>query len=202
MARRIGLVVIDPQRGFTDRRGSYAKTHGFAELTPIVETARRLGTFATRHSGPSIWVRSLYRPGQFVAREHPLAELCTSLDGLDCEWDPHLVPPPEAVIVTKHEPDATSSPDYAPALDELMATTDVILITGFTLPTCVAATAISSKKVGTRTRRIVVPLTLSAARAGNYRVDDAGPSLVETTIARLRQADIAVPQSHHEIETC
>ncbi len=201
MTGAVGLVVIDPQRGFTDRLGSYAKTHGFDELQPIAETARRLGTFAAKHAGPSIWVRSLYSPGQFVSREHPLAELCTSPDGLDCEWDPHLVPPPEAVIVTKHEPDATSSPDYVAAFDDLMSTTDMVIITGFTLPTCVAATAISSMRhIATRPRPIVVPLTLTAARAGNYGVDETGHSLVETTIARLREAGLTVLRDHHEIE--
>ena len=138
MVGAVGLIVVDPQRGFTDRQGSYGKTHGFDELRPIDETARRLGVFAARHDGPSIWVRSLYQPGQCAPPGHPLANLCTSLNGLDCAWDPRLTPPAHAVIVTKHHPDALSSSEFVTAFDDLVSNADTVIISGFTLPTCVA----------------------------------------------------------------
>ena len=178
----------------------HAKTHGVDELRPINATVRRLGAFVARHDGPSIWVRALYKPGQGAPPGHPLADLCTSLDGLDCAWDPRLRPPAHAVVVTKHYPDALTSADFASAFDDLVSKTNMVIISGFTLPTCVAATAISCAwRLDNHAESIVVPLTLSGSRAGNFRADDVGESRVEATIRRLRKAGVSVLQSHNEL---
>jgi hypothetical protein len=37
---------------------------------------------------------------------HPLAHLCTDPSNADCAWDPRLVPPVDALVVTKTDLDA------------------------------------------------------------------------------------------------
>lgn len=50
----VGLIVIDPMRGFTDTAGSLARNHGLAELAEIQATVTRPSEAISRHVGPSI----------------------------------------------------------------------------------------------------------------------------------------------------
>src|SRR5436309_2411539 len=101
-AHRFGLVVIDPVRAFTDPAGVIGQIYP-DQFSGIVETVERLASFAATQSGPKVWVTSLYAPGQFSGGDldHPLAQLCTDASGTDCAWDPRLLPPADALVVTK-----------------------------------------------------------------------------------------------------
>jgi hypothetical protein len=70
-------------------------------------------------------------------------------------------------------------------------------VTGFWLTTCVAATATScAGRLGARLP-VVVPLSLTAARAGLYDPDDDHPAEVDAALqlARLRAAGVVVCDS-------
>ena len=62
------LVVIDAQRAFVDREGSVARTFGIDDAQPGMAALGRLCRFIAEHRsiGPTIFVRSEYRPGQFT----------------------------------------------------------------------------------------------------------------------------------------
>lgn len=111
LVQRIGLVVVDPARAFTDPDGVIGRIHGAVEFGPIRETVERLASFAATHEGPKVWVTSLYTPRQVTGGnpDEPLARLCTDPSRNDCVWDADLEPPADAVVVTKTSMDANSA---------------------------------------------------------------------------------------------
>src|SRR5688572_2391481 len=98
---RFGLVVVDPQQAFTDPGGRLGRLRGADDFRIIVETVDRLAAFVAGHTGPKVWIRALYAPGQFTDGDldDPMAWLCTDLDTADCAWDPRLVPPADARVI-------------------------------------------------------------------------------------------------------
>jgi hypothetical protein len=84
------------------------RIHPADQFSLIIETVERLASFAAAESGPTVWVTSLYAPLQFSGGDmgHPLAHLCTDPSNADCAWDPRLVPPVDALVVTKTDLDA------------------------------------------------------------------------------------------------
>jgi hypothetical protein len=110
------------------------------------------------------------------------------------------MPPEHAAVVTKHYPDTLTSLELATAFDDLVSKTDTVVISGFTLPTCVAATAIScARRLDNKPQSVVLPLTLIGSRAGNFRADDGGESRVQATIRRLSDAGVIVLESHKQL---
>ena len=84
------LVVIDAQRAFVDPEGSVARTFGIDDVQPGVAALGRLCRFIAGHRsiGPTIFVRSEYRPGQFTSGDlnHGMAHVCVPGRNIDCEW--------------------------------------------------------------------------------------------------------------------
>jgi nicotinamidase-related amidase len=194
---RFGLVVVDPVRAFTDPVGVIGRLHGARQFNVIVDTVGRLASFAAAHDGPKLWVRALYEPGQFTSGDlhAPLAQLCADPLGADCEWNPRLVPPADALVITKTTVDAGSCPAFVQATEAMVGDVDALLVTGFSLTTCVAATATScAERLGGRLP-VVVPLSLTAARAGLYDPNDGHPAEVNAALARLRAAGVVVCDS-------
>jgi len=194
-AHRFGLVVIDPVRAFTDPTEVIGQIYP-DQFTSILETVERLASFAAAHSGPKVWVTSLYAPGQFSGGDlnHPLAQLCTDASSADCAWDPRLLPPPGARIVTKTSMDAGSAPAFVDATEAMVGTVDAVLITGFWLSACVAATAASCARRLAGRVPVVVPLSLAATRLALYDPADDHPAEVDvtTTLERLRRGGVVV----------
>ena len=191
-----GLVVIDPVRAFTDPAGVVGRIHPADQFSLIIETVERLASFAAAQSGPKLWVTSLYAPGQFSGGDmgHPLAHLCTDASSADCAWDPRLVPPADAVVVTKTDMDAGSSVAFVEATEAMVGHVDAVLITGFWLSACVAATAASCAERLAGRVPVVVPLSLAATRLGLYDPGDDHSSAhdVTTCLARLRAGGVVV----------
>jgi nicotinamidase-related amidase len=162
----------------------------------IIETIERLASFAAAQSGPKVWVTSLYAPGQFSGgdMEHPLAHLCADASDADCAWDSRLVPPADAVVVTKTDMDAGSSPAFVEAAEAMVGDVDAMLITGFWLSACVAATAASCAQRLAGRVPVVVPLSLAATRLGLYDPGDDHPAVVDVTtrLAQLRAGGVLV----------
>lgn len=183
---RFGLVVVDPVRAFTDPDGVIGRLHGHGQFRVIVDTVGRLALFAAGHSGPKVWVTSSYAPGQFTGGDlsHPLAQLCTSASPDDCAWDPRLTPPPDALVATKTSMDAGSCQEFVDAVDAMAGEVDAVLLTGFWLSACVAATAASCAPRLAGRVPVVLPLSLAATRLGLYDPDDVHPSEIDVT-ARL-----------------
>ena len=185
---RSGLVVIDPVRAFTDPKGVVSRVHPPEQFAVIRETVARLASFSSSHAGPKVWVSAHYTPGQFTGGDlsHPLANLCADGESADCEWDRDLVPPEDAIVVTKTTMDACSSPAFVDAVESIIGEADALLITGFWLTACVAATATScADRFGARIP-VVVPLSLAATRTGLY---GAG---VDACLDQLRRAGVMV----------
>lgn len=207
---RFGLVVIDPVAAFTDPTGVIGQIHPAEQFSLIRGTVERLASFAAAQSGPRVWVTSLYTPGQFSDgdMDHPLAQLCTDAAGEDCAWDPRLVPPADAVVVTKTELDAGCSPSFVEATEAMVGDVDAVMITGFWLSACVAATALSCAQRLAGRVPVVVPLSLAATRLGLYDPEDDHPADVDvsTKLDQLRAAGVvvcAVPEAwQNEITYC
>jgi nicotinamidase-related amidase len=196
MARSFGLVVVDPVRAFTDPAGSIGRIHPAEQFRVIDETVERLASFAAEHEGPKVWVRAHYAPGQFSGGDldHPLAQLCADVSGVDCEWEPRLHPPADALVVTKTTDDAGSCPEFVDATEAMVDEVDRLLVTGFWLTSCVAATAIScAERFGDRLP-VAVPLSLAAARVGLYDPDDDHPAEVDAglQVERMRSAGVII----------
>jgi len=193
---RFGLVVVDPVRAFTDPAGVIGRIHPAEQFRVITETVERLASFAAAQSGPKVWVTSRYSPGQFSGGDltHPLAQLCTDASSTDCAWDPRLAPPADALVVAKTAMDAGSSLAFVEATDAMVGTVDAVLITGFWLTACVAATATScAERLGGRVP-VVVPLSLAATRVGLYDPQDDHPAAVDVTtqLDQLRTRGVVV----------
>lgn len=130
-------------RAFTDPTGVIGQIHSADQFSLIDETVQRRASFAAVHSGPKVWVTSLYAPGQFSGGDldDPLAQLCSDVSGADSACDPRLTPPADAVVVTRTSVDAGSCAAFVEATEAMVGAVDVVLITGFWLSACVAATA-------------------------------------------------------------
>lgn len=193
---RFRVVVIDPVRAFTDPAGVIGQIHPADQFTVIGETVERLAAFVAGQSGPKVWVTSRYMPGQFSGGDlgHPLAQLCTDASGADCVWDPQLVPPSDAAVVTKTSMDADSSPAFVDATEAMVGDVDAVLITGFWLSACVAATAASCAQRLAGRLPVVIPLSLAATRLGLYDPNDDHPSDVDVTskLEQLRAGGVVV----------
>lgn len=166
------------------------------QFSVIVDTVERLAVFAAAQSGPKVWVTSHYAPGQFSGGDlhHPLAQLCTDTSGDDCAWDRRLVPPGDAVVVTKTESDAGSSPAFVEATEAMVGEVEAVLITGFWLSACVAATATSCvQRLGARVP-VVVPLALAATRVSLYDPSDDHDEVIDvgTQLAHLRARGVVI----------
>jgi hypothetical protein len=179
---RVGLVVVDPVRAFTDPDGVIGRIHGAVEFRPIRETVERLASFAATHKGPKVWVTSLYTPGQFTGGnlDEPLARLCTDPSSSDCVWDAELEPPADA-----------AAPEFVEAMVDQV---DALSITGFWLTACVAATAASSTERLAGRTPVVIPLSLAATRLGLYdTADDHPPERdVALRLEELRRRGVVV----------
>lgn len=185
---RLGLVVVDPVRAFTDPTGRIGQIHPADQFSVILETVDRLASFTAAHACPKVWVTSLYEPGQFSDGDldHPLAQLCTDLASEDCTWDPQLVPPPDATVVTKTSMDAGSCRAFVHATEAMVDSVDAMVITGFWLSACVASTATSCAERLAGRIPVVVPLSLAATRLALYDPTDDHPADIDVT-GRLRQ---------------
>lgn len=180
---RFGLVVVDPVRAFTDPDGVIGRLHGHGQFRVILDTVDRLALFAAGHEGPKVWVTPSYAPGQFTGGDlnHPLARLCTSASPDDCAWDPRLSPPPDAVVTTKTSVDAGSCRAFVDAVDAMVGEVDAVVVTGFWLSACVAATAASCAHRLVNRVPVVLPLSLAATRLALYDPNDDHPSEVDVT---------------------
>ena len=192
MLARTCFVLIDPVRGFTDERGTYARVHGPIEMAPIWATVERVSTFISGldRGVPTAWVRPIYRHGQFNPGG-PMAEIC--LPGTsDVDFDPLLVPLPNAVLFDKHDMNAMSSPAFVNWMSSIKDSgCDSVCIGGFLLTSCVRHTALSVKKWA-GSLEIEVPRALTASRQSKY-VDIAGVSEVGAVLNELESAGIKVP---------
>ena len=200
---RFGLVVVDPVRAFTDPTGVIGRVHPPEQFGRIVETVERLAAFAAGHAGPKVWVGSLYAPGQFSGGDldHPLAQLCTDASGADCAWDPRLVPPADAAVVTKTVMDAGECPEFVEATEAMVGSVDAVLITGFWLTACVAATATSCAQRLAGRVPVVVPLSLAATRLGLYDPSDDHPADLDvaTRLEQLRAQGVVVCETEQDV---
>jgi nicotinamidase-related amidase len=191
-----GLVVVDPVRAFTDPGGVIGQVYPADQFTVIRETVARLALFADAHAGRKVWVTSHYAPGQFSggALDDPLAQLCTDPSGADCEWDPQLRPPADAVVVTKTSMDAASNQRFVDETEALVGAVDAVLITGFWLTACVAATAASCAARLADRLPVVVPLSLAATRVALYDPDDDHPAELDVAseLRRLRSCGVVI----------
>jgi nicotinamidase-related amidase len=196
LMQRVGLVVVDPVRAFTDPDGVIGRIHGAVEFRRIRETVERLAAFAATHEGPKVWVTSRYTPGQFTGGnlDEPLARLCTDPSGSDCVWDADLEPPADAVVVTKTSMDANSAPAFVDAVEAMVDEVDALFITGFWLTACVAATAASSTERLAGRTPVVIPLSLAATRLGLYNTADDHPPErdVALRLEELRRRGVVV----------
>lgn len=189
-------MVIDAQRAFVDREGSLARAYGIEDVQPGVAALSRLCRFVREHraNGPTIFVRSAYRPSQFTNGElnHEMAYVCVPGRNVDCEWATGVDLSPHDVVVTKHQADAGESAAFREAIEQAIRDgVDRIVVVGFQFTTCVAASAVSTfEMVRGRGVRVAVIETLTGSRASSHVPGASGISRVESTRRFLETAGV------------
>lgn len=182
------LVVIDPQRGFSELDGTLGSLHGKSELAPIASALAAVAqALRTRPPGThTVLVRSEYRRGQFG--QGPLTNLCVPGMGSDCELAPVLSTWPFDVCFTKSEQDACSNQAFLSWVSEHQARHAgiIFVLCGLLLQHCVAATALGLRRHFGSKLPIVVPAALCGARASS---EDARTEALSV----LRHAGIPTP---------
>lgn len=195
---KTALVVIDPQRAFVDRDGSLIRTFGIDEAQPGLAALDQLRRFIDTHraTGPTIFVRSEYHPGQFTDGDlnHGMAYVCVPGRNIDCEWAADLDVAPHDIVVTKHHADAATSHAFRAAIERAIQDgADRIVITGFQFTTCVLASAMSTlEMVRAHGVRVTVVEPLTGSRASSYVPGSAGISRVEAARRQLASAGVEV----------
>ena len=197
LSRHTALVVIDAQRAFVDPEGSVARTYGIDEVQPGMAALGRLCRFIAEHrskGGPTIFVRSEYRPGQFTdgQLDHGMAYVCVPGANTDCEWAAGLDVSPHDIVVTKHHADAAMSDAFRAAIEQTIRDgADRIVMVGFQLTTCVVASAVSTfEMVRGRGVRVAVIEALTGTRASSHVPGASGISRVESTRRHLENAGV------------
>jgi nicotinamidase-related amidase len=192
------LVVIDAQRAFVDPHGSLAQAFGLEELQPGVDALARLRQFLEKRA-PDVrvaFVRSEYHPGQFTdgRLDGPLAHVCVPGRGIDCEWAEGLDVSDSTAVVTKGQADAGETARYRALVEQAVAEgAGRVVLTGFQLTTCVAASAMSTRKLlSDRRVQVIVAEELCGARRSSYMTTADRPSRVEATRRALVHAGIDI----------
>ena len=192
------LVVIDAQRAFVDPAGSVARTYGVDDVQPGVEALGRLCRFIDVHRsiGPTIFVRSEYRPGQFTGGDlnHGMAHVCVPGRNVDCEWATGLDVSPLDVVITKHHADAVESAAFRDAIEQAIGNgINRIAMVGFQFTTCVAASAVSTLAI-VRGRGVGVTVieAFTGSRASSHVRGPSGVSRIESTRRRLETSGVEV----------
>jgi nicotinamidase-related amidase len=195
---KTALVVIDAQRAFVDREGSLIRTFGSDEAQPGLAALDRLRQFIDTHraTGPTIFVRSEYHPGQFTDGDlnHGMAYVCVPGKNIDCDWAVGVDIAPHDIVVTKHHADAATADAFRAAIDRAIEDgADRIVIAGFQFTTCVVASALSTlEMVRDRGIRVTVIETLTGSRASSHVAEASGVSRVESTRRLLHNAGVEV----------
>lgn len=190
------FVVIDAQRAFVDPAGSVARFYGAAEVQPGLTALGRLCAFLKRYgsSGPTVFVRSEYLPGQFSHGEldHPLADLCVPGRNVDCEWAAGIEVMPHAIVVTKQQPDAWECGAYRTVIREAIDDgARQVVLAGFQFTTCVAMSAVSTlEAVRESGVRVAVIESLSGVRTTSCAPTQTGMSRVDSTRQQLRESGV------------
>ena len=123
-----------------------------------------------------------------------MANLCVPGRNVDCEWPTGVTIAGGDRVVTKHQADAYESAAFRASIDHMVAVgARHIVLAGFQLTTCVAATALSTwRAVQERGVSVAVLEHFTGARASSYLRDASGRSRVEATRQFLTSAGIAV----------
>jgi nicotinamidase-related amidase len=192
------LVVIDAQRAFVDPEGSVARTFGIKDVQPGVAALGRLCRFIAgyRSIGPTIFVRSEYRSGQFTSGDlnHGMAHVCVPGRNIDCEWASGVDLLPHDVVVTKHHADAVESAAFRDAIEQAIGNgINRIVVAGFQYTTCVAASAVSTlEMVRGRGVGVTVIEAFTGSRASSHLPGPSGVSRIESTRRRLETSGVEV----------
>ena len=179
-----GLIVIDPQVGFTDLSGSFGRVFGAGELSPMQAAVRELAEFNAHlpEQVRGIVVTSEYRPGYHTKGDlnQPLASLCVA-GSPDCELSSGFTVCPGWTRVVKHEIDAASCNKFLETLEVwVWDGRTTLLVAGFTATTCVKQTVLSLLRWSRlRPVSIVIVQDLVGARTSHQQAEGTEPSGLE-----------------------
>ena len=167
------LIVMDPQKGFTNAEGTIAKAFGFEELKEVQQTLAKLNVFlkGLDKNQQVLFIRSEYKQGQFTNNDtkSPLNNLCVK-DSLDCDWAEGLHIPEQTHFLTKHHTDATYEHDYLNYLEYKLGEqyTD-LYFAGFMTSTCIKKTLLSTENFFHTKFNYNLLTDFSAARTSYYK---------------------------------
>jgi nicotinamidase-related amidase len=199
-----GLIVVDPQVGFTDLSGSFGRAFGAGELSPIQAAVRELAEFIAHlpEQVGGIVVTSEYQPGYHTKGDlnHPLASLCVAA-GPDCELSSGFTVRPGWTRVIKHEIDAASSHEFLETLEVWVRDgRTTLLVAGFTATTCVKQTVLSLLRWSRlRPASIVIVQDLVGARISHHQAEGTEPSSLEKAYRAMASCGASILPSWRSI---
>ncbi len=202
------VVVIDPQKGFVDNDGSFARTFGAEQLIKIQAAVEKTGEFIAElpEGVRVVFIRSEYQRNQFTD-EGPLTELCVPEANSDCDWSDSIQPPPNTRIITKETNDACDSEEYIDTIRKsIQEDLRQIIFAGCTTTTCVQKTVLSSLEQFAELQRIIVPLDTIGGRLSKYGTpstetpyaEDNSP--VSTAVVNMWDSNACIVNSVDEIK--
>ena len=202
------VVVIDPQKGFVDNDGSFARTFGADQLIKIQEAVEKTGEFVAElpEGVRVVFIRSEYQRNQFTD-EGQLTELCVPGLNSDCEWSDRISPPLNTRIITKDTNDACDSEEYIDTIRKsIQEDLRQIIFAGCTTTTCVQQTVLSSLEQFSELQRIIVPLDTIGGRLSKYGTPSSespyaeDDSPISNAVVKMWDANACIVNSVDEIK--
>lgn len=191
------ILVIDPQVGFCEPKGSLSSSFGVSELAPITERLRNLEEFLVNYPTRSelCVIKSEYTPGQFTGGDlnDPYSHACVPGYSDDCNLSLSPIALSHVQILTKHEESAAAVPEIIEMLR--VKTLKEILLAGFLTTSCVRKTAEVLRNVLPSLVAVGVLEDLTASRASSYKTESGGISRHEAALGEMRRDGILVMRS-------
>jgi nicotinamidase-related amidase len=168
MADQSVFILIDVQKGFTEKEGSFGKAYSPVNLLQIQETLPKIKScleFCQENKIPTIIIRSEYKTNQFKTKG--LEKLCVVGENEDCDFTPNVfenIKNPN--IITKYENSAMTQEEFVNQIESFFQKKyKKFLVGGFSTNTCVRKTCLDLKEKYKEKIEIVVAQDLTASRS-------------------------------------
>eukprot|EP01080_Neovahlkampfia_damariscottae_P009145 gene9145-1233_t len=177
MKENLVFILIDVQKGFTGKDGSFGIAYSSIDLLQIQETLPNIKScleLCQENNIPTIIVRSEYKHNQFKTKG--LEKLCVIGENNDCDFSPGVFENiKNPTIITKYENSAMTQNEFSDKIDEFIQNgCSKLLMGGFSTNTCVKKTSLDLKKKYKDKIEIIIAKDLTASRSDIEKKDEEG----------------------------
>ena len=169
------FILIDVQKGFTEKEGSFGKAYGSKDLLQIQNSLPNIKNcleFCQEKQIPTIIIRSEYKKNQFKTKG--LEDLCVPNENEDCDFTPGIFENlKNPFVITKYENSAMTKEDFVLEIDSLVQKKNItkFLVGGFSTNTCVRKTCLDLKEKYKKKIEIFIAKDITASRSNSIEKD-------------------------------